>query len=171
MWANRFRENSKKPSGLPHLRGSVSIPRGKRGWLMPLPVFSEFGRRRDPFLRLTIDIGESNKQGKLNDWDCKTGRVGNRCGGVWLLAQVRILKVFLNVKHVGVGQNQRYHFGVGVPPILEPILVVHWGYDSDFDPRPCLLFHAGQMVVKGSRCLSKYSVSTYQDVVHWTPAA
>ena len=27
------------------------------------------------------------------------------------------------------------HFGVGAPPILEPILVgIHWGYDLDFDP-------------------------------------
>ena len=26
-------------------------------------------------------------------------------------------------KHVAVGQNQWYHFGVGAPPILEPILV------------------------------------------------
>ena len=33
------------------------------------------------------------------------------------------------------------HFGVGAPPILEPILVeiesdVHWGYDLDFGPWP-----------------------------------
>ena len=44
--------------------------------------------------------------------------------------------------HVAVGQNQWYNFGVGAPPILEPILVgiesdVHWGYDVDFDPWPC----------------------------------
>ena len=37
---------------------------------------------------------------------------------------------------MAVGQNQWHHFGVGVPPILEPILVgigmfnVHWGYGS-----------------------------------------
>ena len=32
---------------------------------------------------------------------------------------------------MAVGQNQGYHFGVGAPPISEPILVVgwdvHWG--------------------------------------------
>ena len=41
-----------------------------------------------------------------------------------------------------MGQNQWYRFGVGAPPILEPILVgiesdVHWGCDSAFDPWPC----------------------------------
>ena len=35
---------------------------------------------------------------------------------------------------MAVGQNQWYHFGVGAPHFLEPILVVglgpvHWGYD------------------------------------------
>ena len=34
--------------------------------------------------------------------------------------------------YMAVGQNQRYHFWVGAPPILEPVLVgiesdVHWG--------------------------------------------
>ena len=29
----------------------------------------------------------------------------------------------LATRCVAVGQNQRYHFGVGAPPILEPILV------------------------------------------------
>ena len=36
-----------------------------------------------------------------------------------------------------------FHFGVGVPPIFEPILVVglgcSLGYDLDFDPWPCIL--------------------------------
>ena len=44
-------------------------------------------------------------------------------------------------EHVA-GQNQWYHFGVGAPPILEPILVVGLGcslYDLDFDPWPCWL--------------------------------
>ena len=45
--------------------------------------------------------------------------------------------------HLAVGQSQWYHFRVGAPPILEPILVVglvdvHWGYDFDFDPLPFL---------------------------------
>ena len=40
---------------------------------------------------------------------------------------------------MAVGQNQWYHFGVGAPPILGPILVVglgpvHWGLpDLDFE--------------------------------------
>ena len=29
--------------------------------------------------------------------------------------------------HMAVGQNQWYHFGVGAPPIFEPILVVGLG--------------------------------------------
>ena len=38
------------------------------------------------------------------------------------------------------------HFGVGAPPIVEPILVgvesdVHWGYDLDFDPWPYMHSH------------------------------
>ena len=40
---------------------------------------------------------------------------------------------------MAVGQNQFYHFGVGAPPIVDPILVgiesdVHWGYNLAFDP-------------------------------------
>ena len=42
--------------------------------------------------------------------------------------------------HVAVGQDQWYHFRVGAPPILiysGGDWDVHWGYDLDFDPRPC----------------------------------
>ena len=48
----------------------------------------------------------------------------------------------LKGKEMAVGQNQWYHFGVGAPPILEPILVVglgcsnQTGYDFDIDPWP-----------------------------------
>ena len=41
--------------------------------------------------------------------------------------------------YVAVGQNQRYHFGVGAPPILVYFAGdwdVHWGYDLGFDPWP-----------------------------------
>ena len=41
--------------------------------------------------------------------------------------------------HMAVGQNQWYHFGVGVPPILVYFSGdwdVHWGYDWGFDPQP-----------------------------------
>ena len=42
---------------------------------------------------------------------------------------------------LGCGSNPMgSHFGVGAPPIFEPILWldwdVHWGYDLDFDPQP-----------------------------------
>ena len=33
---------------------------------------------------------------------------------------------------LAVGQNQWYHFGVGAPPILEPMLVVGLGCSLDF---------------------------------------
>ena len=42
---------------------------------------------------------------------------------------------------MAVGQNQSCHFGVGAPPILVYFSRdwdVHWGYDLDFGPRPCL---------------------------------
>ena len=55
---------------------------------------------------------------------------------------------------VAVGQNQWYHFGIGAPPVLEPILVVglgcSLGYDLDLDPWPgCLVSMAltAQVVV------------------------
>ena len=41
--------------------------------------------------------------------------------------------------HMAVGQHQWYHFGVGAPPILEPILVgigMFTGGDRAFDPWP-----------------------------------
>ena len=39
---------------------------------------------------------------------------------------------------MAVGRNQWYHFGVGAPPILEPILVGIGVFSGvrDFDPRP-----------------------------------
>ena len=54
--------------------------------------------------------------------------------------------------HMAVGQNQWYHFGVGAPPILEPIFSgdwdVHWGVTR-------LLTHGHIMLMshsKGSHC-------------------
>ena len=43
--------------------------------------------------------------------------------------------------HMAVGQNQRYHFGVGTPPFSFILVVglgpIHWSCDLDFDPWPC----------------------------------
>ena len=38
--------------------------------------------------------------------------------------------------HLAVGQNQWYHFGVGVLVYFSWDWDVHWGYDFDFDPWP-----------------------------------
>ena len=45
--------------------------------------------------------------------------------------------VVAKLKHMAVGQNPWYHFGVGAPPILVYFSGdwdVHWGYDLDFGP-------------------------------------
>ena len=39
----------------------------------------------------------------------------------------RRLQSHVQFRNMAVGQNQWYHFGVGAPPILEPILVVGLG--------------------------------------------
>ena len=57
------------------------------------------------------------------------GSIEKTDGGSWLTWS----RLFLNLwGHLAVGQNQWYHFGVGVPPILESIVVrigmFTWGY-------------------------------------------
>ena len=65
-------------------------------------------------------------------------------------------------------QNQWYHFGVGAPPILEPIFswglnrMFTGGYDLDFDPWPFLVFHGWEVSLSQVR-LEKEATSSLRN--------
>ena len=64
--------------------------------------------------------------------------------------------------NVAMSQNQLYHFGVGAPPILEPILV-------GIDPWPCLASQASMEI--NSCCLGVAPLGNTVDGcdVHFAP--